>query len=34
MVWCYAHLALEDLAAYTGKVEITIGTNQSQQLSA
>jgi hypothetical protein len=30
----YAHLASEHLAAYAGKVEITMGTNQPQQLTA
>ena len=34
MVRRYAHLASEHLAAYAGKVEITTGTNQSQQLAA
>jgi integrase len=33
MVRRYAHSASEHLAAYAGKVAITLGTNQSQQLS-
>jgi integrase len=34
MVRRYAHLASDHLAAYAGKVELTTGTNSSQQHSA
>jgi hypothetical protein len=34
MVRRYAHLAPEHLAAYAGKVELTTGTNPSQQFAA
>jgi hypothetical protein len=34
MVRRYAHFASDHLAAYAGKVELTTGTNPSQQLGA